>query len=650
MTGAKKNSKSGKSSRTPARVNAGKRKHINNLWTFYLDSQNVLFDEYPVVLSPEDGLDRSGVVFQTNKSFNTVVSDESDNSDSNSDSSEEESGWRNLGVWQFFLRVALSRQNISASVSVLVHAIVILILFSIIISTKVGTLGNSTLFSFSSEAAEDLSFVNSEGENLDDNVELDVSPEFLSSDAEQTLDREIDEQHTRAFSEETHLNTDSSNVDDVDNILPRADELGGGIPFYSKKGSTDNRTPGGRSKGVPGRQGDVTKESEDAVERGLDWLARHQLPDGGWSFDLTEKDSNGREGACGGQCSNSTSTSGGNVYKRGLHPSRMAATAIALLPFLGAGYTHTDSNQYQKTVAAGLRYLEYNAVISEENEVDFRAGFDQDGAAYVQALVVLTFCEAYEMTKDPSLKSLAQGGLKKIENSQLNDGSWRYYSPGDLGFHANVPGDTSVLGWQMLALRSGVSAGFSINPSVAYRAGNFLDLVMSKDSRMYRYQPGSKENKSETWGTTAVGVLIREYLGWEPGNSQLDAGIDQIASWIDDADSIWQKVKKGSRTEKTRNGTLTFFRDDRLVYNLYFSYYAALALHHYGGKIWQRHFAKQRDFLVETQSRGGAFGNSCERGSWLFYDKYMNDGGRLLNTSLAILILETPYRYLPMYQ
>ena len=98
MTGAKKNSKSRKSSRTPARVNAGKRKHINNLWTFYLDSQNVLFDEYPVVLSPEDGLDRSGVVFQTNKSFNTIVSDEGYNSDSNSDSSEEESGWRNLGV------------------------------------------------------------------------------------------------------------------------------------------------------------------------------------------------------------------------------------------------------------------------------------------------------------------------------------------------------------------------------------------------------------------------------------------------------------------------------------------------------------------------------------------------------------------------
>ena len=74
------------------------------------------------------------------------------------------------------------------------------------------------------------------------------------------------------------------------------------------------------------------------------------------------------------------------------------------------------------------------------------------------------------------MKPLAQGGLKKIEDSQLNDGGWRYYSPGDLYFYSHVPGDTSTLGWQMLALKSGVSAGFSVRPSVAYRAGNFLTL------------------------------------------------------------------------------------------------------------------------------------------------------------------------------
>ena len=75
-------------------------------------------------------------------------------------------------------------------------------------------------------------------------------------------------------------------------------------------------------------------------------------------------------------------------------------------------------------------------------------------------------------------------------------------------------------------------------------------------------------------------------------------------------------------------------------------------MHHYGGSDWHRTFAKWRQFLIETQSRGIESGNlnGHENGSWLFYDQYMNDGGRLLNTALAILILETPYRYLPMYQ
>lgn len=649
MTGARKGSGPKKNSKRSIGVDEGRSKLLS-LLTFNLKGQNVVTNESPTVLVREEDTGNKNDVHRTRELLDHLSATNDSRSGQNYLTlSNAPSRWRDLSFQQICLRILLSRQNLGVLVSVLVHILLVLILLSIVISTKVGTLGNLTSLSFSSEAHKELSFVDAAGSSLD-NVAFDVQPNFWESDVEQMLDKEVNEQIVHTIAAETTENSSYLNAPNVEEPLHGSSDASSEIPFYSKKGATGGRARGERGSGAPGRQGDVTKESEDAVERGLDWLARHQLPDGGWAFDLTEKDSNGREGACNGRCSNSSATSGGTDYKRSLHPSRTAATAIALLPFLGAGYTHTEVNKYQQTVAAGVRFLEYNAIISAGNGVDFRAGFTADGAAYIQALAVLTLCEAYEMTKDPNLKPLAQGGLKKIEDSQLNDGGWRYYSPGDLYFYSNVPGDTSTLGWQMLALKSGVSAGFSVRPSVAYRAGNFLDLVMSKDARSYCYQPNSKEKKSEMWGTTAVGVLMREYLGWEPGNAQLDAGIDQIADWIDDADSIWQKVKKGARGEKTRSGSITFFRDDRLVYNLYFSYYAALALHHYGGNVWKTRFEKQRDFLVETQARGGVFDNSCERGSWLFYDKYMNDGGRLLNTSLAILILETPYRYLPMYQ
>lgn len=586
-----------------------------------------------------------------------IDSNESSRSLSNRDNSsvlvnEESNRCKKVGYLLWFCRrFLLSRQNLSIAVSLFVHLILVFILFSVVISLRVGVLGDSvaltSLHHMDASAelldlAGDVSFDDPSFEIVDNLQDLDNSNVSTVQETNEQLNETIEKELT-----------------DVGGVLQNSDladkgaessELGKSIPFFSKTGTTSSRSQTRRSEMTTGREGDVTKESEDAVERGLEWLARHQLPDGGWAFDLTEKDSNGREGTCNGLCSNSLATSGGTEYRSGLHPSRTAATALAVLPFLGAGYIHTESNKYQKTVAAGLRFLEYNAITKADQGIDFRAGFEGDGAAYIQALAVLVCCEAYEMTKDPSLKPLAEGGLKMIEESQLDDGGWRYSSVGDLYFHSNISGDISVLGWQMMALKSGISAGFSVKTSVAYRASSFLDLVMAKDSRSYRYQPTSKEKKAETWGTTAVGVLTREYLGWEPGYTQLDAGAKQIADWIDDADLIWQKVKKGAYTAKSKNGTLTYFRDDRFIYNLYFSYYASLALHHYGGTLWKDHFYKVRDLLVETQSRGGSLGNTCDKGSWLFYDRYMNDGGRLLNTSLAILILETPYRFLPMYQ
>lgn len=621
---------------------------MQSLWGFFSRFDSAPTDESPEIVVRDDDLDEYDLVFQGIGRKNSGDSAKSRYDRKVWGFFKASPRWRNLSNVQIFLRLVFSKENLGATVSLLIHVAIFLILISLMITSKVGTLGTSTSLSFSTELNDELNLIESAGDATEIESFEETLSNFESVDIENTSEFESNEITDKEFAEEFNLN-DGTPVD-AEASNPVDDSLGGGVPFFAMKGVTRGRSPANRAKRVNGRDGDVTKESEDAVERGLAWLARHQLPDGGWAFDLTEKDSKGREGSCNGRCSNSFSTSGGVEYRKSLNPSRMAATAIAILPFLGAGYTHTESNKYQQTVAAGLRFLEYHAIVTDDNGVDLRDGFDQDGAAYVQALAVLAFCEAYEMTKDPNLKSLAQGGLKKIEDSQLNDGGWRYYSPGDFNFHANVPGDTSVLGWQMLALKSGVSAGFTVRRSVGYQAGNFLDSVMDKSGSFYRYQPKSIQKKSEMWGTTAVGVLVREYLGWEPGNSQLDAGANQIAKWIDDSDSLWQKAKKGGRTGKINGVTVSYFRDDRLVYNLYFAYYGALALHCYGGKLWENRFAKLRDFLIETQSRGSVLGNSCEDGSWLFYDKYMNDGGRVLNTSLAILILETPYRYLPMYK
>ncbi len=553
-----------------------------------------------------------------------------------------------LSVSQVVWRRLSDKRNLAFLISLVVHIALALILLSLALSVRVGTIG-ATVDGGYLEVNE-LDFVDESGISSEDDASFEVVSE---SDAVETVSQLLINELANVSNMEQLDETSGSNI--PNEVVPLGDvgvnTAGGGTPFFQSVGDATERAS--RKRGSQGRKGDVTRESEDAVERGLEWLARHQLPDGGWSFDLSVEDDNGRSNAC--QCVNSTATSGGGEYLQRLHPSRTAATAIALLPFLGSGYTHTESGPYQKTVASGLRYLEYHA-ITKEDGVDFRDGFIDDGASYIQALAVLTCCEAYEMTKDANLKPLAEGGLRFIERSQLRDGGWRYSSIGDPNFHDTISSDLSVTGWQMLALHSGVSAGFSLPASVVYRAGAFLDLVMDDNGRSYRYRPETKEDVSKRWGTTAVGVLMREYFGWTPSSdpnvkNELDRGAEQLAKWIDLADSHWQNAKKSLQGVMNNRRKIVYVREGRLIYNLYFAYYAALALRSYGGRYWEEGYPKLRELLVATQSRSSVLSsNQCEDGSWLFYDQYMNDGGRLLNTALAVLILETPYRYLPMYR
>jgi len=81
---------------------------------------------------------------------------------------------------------------------------------------------------------------------------------------------------------------------------------------------------------------------------------------------------------------------------------------------------------------------------------------------YAQALAAIALCEAYGMTRDEALKEVAQGALRFIVYAQdLEGGGWRY-TPGE-------PGDITVTGWQLMALRSGQLAKLEVpSPGVTF--------------------------------------------------------------------------------------------------------------------------------------------------------------------------------------
>ena len=324
------------------------------------------------------------------------------------------------------------------------------------------------------------------------------------------------------------------------------------------------------------KKGGGTKESERAVDLGLDWLARHQRSDGSWSFQHGPDDP-------------------------GYLDCPTGATGLALLAFLGAGNTH-QKGRYSNQVSRGLKFLVDH--LEETNQGGWLQGTGQ-ATMYVQGIGTMALCEAYSMSKDQSLRRPAQLAVDFIVNAQDPEGGgWRYRIP--------QAGDTSVVGWQVMALTSARIAELKIHPRVLPKITGFLKRVESDGGGLYGYtHPGSVRNS-----TTAVGILCRMYLGREQSNRGLIRGMKHLSDW--GADS----------------------------FNMYYSYYGTMAMHHWGGAQWERWNNAMRTQLVESQAQEGD-----AAGSWVTDRSHGAEaGGRLYTTCLSILTLEVYYRYLPIYR
>lgn len=353
---------------------------------------------------------------------------------------------------------------------------------------------------------------------------------------------------------------------------------------------------GGKSNGLGGRKAGKTgqiaaasgggKDTENAVDSALKWLIQHQMPDGGWTFDLKKCPS------CQGACSHSATDAG-------IEAERCGATSMALLPFLGRGYTHLEG-PYKQQVNAGLDFLVQMAVKGQGK------AYGRGGNMYSQGLAGIVLSEAYAMTQDNQLAMPAQLTLNYIMNAQDPvGGGWRY--------EPKQPGDTSAAGWQIIALKSGQMAFLQVNPLTIEKAVQFLDSIQQDEGAVYGYDEPGKANVS----TTAVGLLCRMYLGWKKDHPALQRGVAAIA-------------KRGP------------------ISHLYFDYHATQVMHHMEGDMWIAWNDKMKGMLLKSQSNKGH-----ESGSW--YEGVERDhgakvAGRLYCTSLATLILEVYYRHMPIYR
>ncbi|MCG8583536.1 MAG: hypothetical protein MI757_02360 [Pirellulales bacterium] len=327
-----------------------------------------------------------------------------------------------------------------------------------------------------------------------------------------------------------------------------------------------------------------TPQSEKAVEDALAWFARNQVPDGGWDF---APNAAVRGGTCDGD-----------------NKSRTAATAMALLPYLGAGYTHMEG-KYKTQVWGGLDYL----IKRMKPHPESRGGSLIDGGRnYDHGLALIALAEAYAMTQDSRLR----GPVVAATNFSLyaqdpTKGGWMY--------GPRQGGDTSVTGWHVMGLKSAAMAKIPVPKASFAMTNKWLQSVSWNSGASYGYR--KPNDRSPVGATTAAGHLCLMYMGRGQDDPALQRGVAAFA-------------KKGPD-----------------LGDLYYTYYASQILHHMGGDKWKAWNERTRDPLIAKQTKAGD-----AKGSWKLtgHDHGFKTGGRLYTTSLATMILEVYYRHMPLYK
>jgi len=316
-----------------------------------------------------------------------------------------------------------------------------------------------------------------------------------------------------------------------------------------------------------------TKASEAAVARALLYLSRTQEKDGAWGY-LSGKS---------------------RRHKRKTHD--VALTGLSALCFLAGDHSPGKNGPYRDTVTKAIDFL-------VEQQGKDGSLMQHGGRMYGHAIATLALSEAAIMTGDWKYKKAAIKGAHFIIQAQNNSsGGWRY-TPRESG-------DTSVLGWCVMALYSVQRMGMEVPPKTLRGAVKWLDKVGCGRTKILC----GYTNPSPKPAMSAEGAFSRMLLGQKPSPAQQK----ELASYLD-------------ANKKTT------------AKNFYLAYYASLAMMQIGGDAWQKWNPQMRERLVALQTRGGS-----NDGAWTTKTTYGGSGaGTIYTTTMATLTLEVYYRYLPM--
>lgn len=314
-----------------------------------------------------------------------------------------------------------------------------------------------------------------------------------------------------------------------------------------------------------------SKETERAVTLALEWFKTHQSDDGRWSG----KHFDDKCGKCSGEAEIDSDAS---------------MTGMALLCFLGAGHTHAADGPYRQNVSKAINWL----IRREDADGDLRRG----ETMYSQTIAAVALCEAYAMTRDANLQVPARRAVEFVARGpSRKDGR-------------SAASDTSVLGWQIMSIKSAERAGFNVPTAAFDAARRWLDQTAQRGSSgRYGYRPG----ESPTAAATAEAMFVQQLLG----HTRDEGRMAESARFILATPPSWRHEAP-----------------------THYWYYATLAMFQQQGDSWKQwNAALVKELLANQHQEDGL------RGSWDPQDPWSRLGGRVYQTAVCTLSLEVYYRY-----
>lgn len=367
------------------------------------------------------------------------------------------------------------------------------------------------------------------------------------------------------------------------------------------------------------------------VESGLDWLKRHQNPNGSWSSRNFMLRCSKELGPCKIV---DFKNKDGDSYGRGVRGHDIAVTGLVMLTFTGYGNTHLYGAD-QGHVAVLKRAVSF--IRSRFSDINKKTPLLD------HAIATMAMAELLVLSGDvEGLKDYVEKAAEYCLATQNRDGGW-----------GNMQGDrtsnTLVTSWMVLALKTTrvcQKLQYVTHPSkemigkVYQGALKWFDAVTDKKTGLVRHGKTitDRRNKSTkdlnkdyfvdkvpVW--TAMGVLCRIFMGQSRKHELVVKGADQLSKY----------------------GPDRMARDAAAVQpvNFMYLYFGAFGMFQHGGQPWLNWSkAMQKTLLQHQRKTADSNEEGCVTGSWDPQAFWSQKGGRVAATSMSVLSLEVCFRYL----